>query len=102
MTIELDTSGELRRLARDLVIAAERLDSLARALVGTSQTAANPSGDSLPVAPRLFTVPEVMERLSLGRATVYNLIRTGELASIKIGRSRRVTPAALNDYIRSR
>lgn len=47
----------------------------------------------------LLTIPEVMVRLRLSRAKVYELIATGELASVKIGRCRRVVPSALVDYI---
>lgn len=48
---------------------------------------------------RLYTVGDVEKRLQLSRAKVYNLIRTGRLASITIGRSRRVTHTALNNLI---
>ncbi|MFF4599759.1 helix-turn-helix domain-containing protein [Amycolatopsis sp. NPDC001319] len=37
-----------------------------------------------------LTVPEVMARLKIGRSTVYDLIRTRQLASITIGRARRI------------
>lgn len=48
---------------------------------------------------RLYTVGDVEQRLQLSRAKVYDLIRTGRLASITIGRSRRVTHTALNNLI---
>ena len=48
---------------------------------------------------RLYTVGDVEQRLQLSRAKVYDLIRTGRLASLTIGRSRRVTPTALNNLI---
>ncbi|MEU0086057.1 helix-turn-helix domain-containing protein [Streptomyces sp. NPDC006274] len=47
----------------------------------------------------LLTVPEVMARLRLGRSTVYDLIRSRRLASITIGRARRVPADALRDFI---
>ncbi len=47
----------------------------------------------------LLTVPEVMARLRLSRAKVYDLIRARELVTVKIGRCRRVTPQAVRDYI---
>ena len=46
-----------------------------------------------------YTVPEGAEHLRLGRTTVYRLIGTGELPSILIGGSRRVTEAALQSYL---
>jgi excisionase family DNA binding protein len=47
----------------------------------------------------LLTVPEVMRRLKLGRSTVYDLIRSRRLASIRIGRSRRIPDSAVRDLI---
>ncbi|MFF3770540.1 helix-turn-helix domain-containing protein [Streptomyces sp. NPDC002232] len=47
----------------------------------------------------LLTVPEVMERLKLGRSTVYDLIRSRRLVSLTIGRSRRVPADAVRDFI---
>ena len=43
----------------------------------------------------LLTVPEAMARLKISRSTVYDLIRTRQLASITIGRARRIPAHAL-------
>lgn len=50
----------------------------------------------------LLTVPQVMARLQLGRSTVYDLLRTGQLASMTLGRARRIPTHALTDFIRTR
>ncbi|MCX5269655.1 helix-turn-helix domain-containing protein [Streptomyces sp. NBC_00199] len=50
----------------------------------------------------LLTVPQVMERLQLGRTAVYDLLRTRQLASITLGRARRIPTHALADFIRTR
>ncbi|MYZ39427.1 helix-turn-helix domain-containing protein [Streptomyces sp. MnatMP-M17] len=50
----------------------------------------------------LLTVPQVMERLQLGRTAVYDLIRTRQLASITLGRARRLPTHALTDFIHTR
>ncbi len=48
----------------------------------------------------LLLVPEsAAERLSIGRTAVYELISSGELKSVKIGRSRRVPVSALEEYV---
>lgn len=47
----------------------------------------------------LLKVDQVAARLQVSRWTVYNLIRSRELASLTIGRCRRITETALNDYI---
>ncbi|MDF6066838.1 helix-turn-helix domain-containing protein [Streptomyces sp. NPDC053741] len=47
----------------------------------------------------LLTVPEVMARLKIGRSALYDLIRNRRLASVTIGRARRISAHALTDYI---
>jgi excisionase family DNA binding protein len=50
----------------------------------------------------LLTVPEVASALGVGRNAVYELVLTGQLASIKIGRLRRVPVGALETFINTR
>ena len=45
---------------------------------------------------RLLLTPErAAERLDVGRTTVYGLLATGELESVRIGRSRRIPAEAV-------
>ncbi|MFJ8862588.1 helix-turn-helix domain-containing protein [Streptomyces sp. NPDC102451] len=50
----------------------------------------------------LLTVPQVMARLQLGRSAVYDLLRTRQLASLTLGRARRIPTHALSNFIRTR
>ncbi|MFJ9693659.1 helix-turn-helix domain-containing protein [Kitasatospora sp. NPDC101183] len=52
------------------------------------------------IPPLVLEVPEVMEALRMSRSKVYDLIRSGTLASFKEGGSRRIPVTALHDYIR--
>jgi excisionase family DNA binding protein len=52
-----------------------------------------------PVRRKLYRVEEVAEVLNVGRTKVFDLIRSGHLASVKVGGSRRVTEQAIDDYI---
>lgn len=52
-----------------------------------------------PVAPEALTIPEVMTALRLSRSKVYDLIRTRQLASFRVGRARRVSPDSLRAFI---
>ena len=52
--------------------------------------------------PRLLTVPEAMNQLQVSRWTLYNLIRSGQLASVTIGRCRRIPATALDTFIAQR
>jgi excisionase family DNA binding protein len=47
----------------------------------------------------LLTVSEAAERLGIGRSFAYQLVSRGELASLKLGRARRVPTTALDDFI---
>lgn len=49
----------------------------------------------------LLTPEEAAERLALSRTTIYELIRSGELRSVKVGRARRIPVAALGQYVTS-
>lgn len=46
-----------------------------------------------------YTVEEAAELLSLSRAQIYRLIDIGELSTIKIGRSRRVSADQLSVFV---
>ncbi len=50
----------------------------------------------------LYTVTEVMKILGSSRNSVYNILRSGELRSIKIGKSRRIVVADFDQYIKDR
>jgi excisionase family DNA binding protein len=50
---------------------------------------------------RAYTVEQIAEALQIGRDKVYQLLRTGQLNSIKIGSSRRITSHQLAEFISS-
>lgn len=49
----------------------------------------------------ILTVLEVAEILYIGRNTVYDLLHTGKLKGVKIGRSWKIPKASLEKYIKS-
>lgn len=48
----------------------------------------------------LYRPEEAAGMLAISRTQLYELLRAGEIVSLKIGGRRRITPAALEDYIR--
>ncbi|MEB3062470.1 helix-turn-helix domain-containing protein [[Mycobacterium] zoologicum] len=50
-------------------------------------------------AVQLHNVDAVMARLSIGRSSVFKLIRTGQLHSCKVGRRRLVSETAISDFV---
>lgn len=47
----------------------------------------------------MLTVEEAAQQLRIGRTQMFALIGSGEVSSVKIGRSRRVPRAALDSYV---
>jgi excisionase family DNA binding protein len=47
----------------------------------------------------LLTVPEAAARLGVARTFLYARVMRGELASIKLGRARRITIMALEQFV---
>ena len=57
--------------------------------------------DSQPDGLLLLTVEEAAKRLRLGRTLVYQLISSGELESVTVGRLRRVPAECLAEYVKA-
>lgn len=49
---------------------------------------------------RLLPVEAVMARLSVGRSMVFELMASGQLRSVKVGRRRLVSEAAICEFIK--
>jgi len=47
----------------------------------------------------LLTIPEVAQRLGVGRTTVYELAARGELELVHIGRAARIPTTALDAFV---
>lgn len=52
-------------------------------------------------APALLTVAEVADLFRVSSMTVYRLIRNGELAAVRVGRSYRVREDDLQTYLQA-
>ena len=50
---------------------------------------------------RLLTPLQVAELLNIGRSTVYELLASGDLPSVRVGRSRRVPLGSVEEYVKS-
>ena len=51
------------------------------------------------VTPVLYRVDEAAEALRLSRSVIYELIRSGRLRTVKVGRRRLVPVGALAEYV---
>ena len=50
----------------------------------------------------MYTVPEVLERLSVSKTTLYALLRRGDLSRVKVGRRTYVPATDLAIYLEGR
>jgi len=50
--------------------------------------------------PVLLRLPEAAAYLGLSRSSLYKLVMSGRLASVCIGRSRRIPAQAVDEYVR--
>lgn len=50
-------------------------------------------------APLLFTIPQAATLLGVGRSTAYELITTGQLEVVHIGRCARVPADAIEEFV---
>ena len=50
----------------------------------------------------LLTVPEAAAVLAIGRTTLYELVGTGQLATVRIGRAVRIPRAELEAFVSRR
>lgn len=51
------------------------------------------------LTPKWFTVPEVAQMLSFSVSKTKTLVLSGELRSLKAGRSRRILPEWVDEYV---
>ena len=47
----------------------------------------------------LYTVDQAAQRLGIGRTSMYALIRSGDVRSVKVGRCRRVPAVSLEEFV---
>jgi excisionase family DNA binding protein len=60
---------------------------------------ARPTTPPVPVVPVVYRVEEAAMALRLSRRTIYELIRSGRLRTVKVGTRRLVPVVALSEYV---
>jgi excisionase family DNA binding protein len=58
-------------------------------------------GITMTALPMLFNAVQVAKIMGVSKSQVYNLMNSGRLGSVSIGRSRRVTNNQMNEFITS-
>jgi len=70
--------------------------------IGESESISTEAQAEMPSARLLLTVLEAAEALGVSRSLVYELMDSGDLRNIKIGRSRRIPVTSLEEFIARR
>ena len=71
-------------------------EEIRRLLAPLAQQAPTPQAQTVT---RLLNVKEVADRLGVSRNKVYELLNKGEIHSLAIGRTRRISPVALAEFV---
>jgi len=50
--------------------------------------------------PKVLNVKDLAEALSISQNTAYNLVRSGQIHSVRIGRAYRITREAVEEFLR--
>lgn len=78
----------------------QALEELRSALLEFEQTLnGQPAKDAQSRGPELLSIPEVCHSLGMGKSWVYRRIKSGEIPSVKLGRSIKVKREDLEGYL---
>jgi excisionase family DNA binding protein len=78
----------------EMISSAHTATPVSTHIVGTASSPLHPVSQM----PVLLTVEEAARLLRIGRTLMYRLISTGQVASVTVGRLRRVRPGDLETY----
>ncbi len=97
----MDRDGSLRRLRQALQTHREALEELESALLEFEESIGGEAQER-PQERRgldLLSIPELCQELGMGKSWVYRRLRSGEIPSVKLGRSIKVKRTDLEEYL---
>jgi excisionase family DNA binding protein len=97
----MDRDDSLRRLKQALGTLRETLEEFESALLQFEESI-DGEGQERPLREErlgLLAIPEVCQELGMGKSWVYRRLRSGEIPSVKLGRSIKVKRADLEEYL---
>ncbi len=97
----MDRDGSLRRLREALQSHREALEELESALLEFEESIGGEAQER-PQERRgldLLSIPELCQELGMGKSWVYRRLRSGEIPSVKLGRSIKVKREDLEEYL---
>ena len=94
---QMKTTNDVDQAVQRLVHAADR--RVTGTTAASEELPSSPPGASKSPGPTVLTVEETAEVLKVGRTTIYDLMRTGQLSSSTIGRLRRIPYTDVGAYL---
>ncbi len=96
--------NSLQRLRRALDVQRQALEELDEALFEVEEAFLNeaPGRPNNNPASQLLSIEEVCQTLGMGKSWTYRRIKSGEIPSVKLGRSIKVRRQDLEEYLESR
>jgi excisionase family DNA binding protein len=95
----MDRDMSVRRLKQTLEAQHRALEELESALLEFEESQQRPEERR---GLELLSIPELCQELGMGKSWIYRRIRSGEIPSVKLGRSIKVKRSDLEEYLESR
>jgi excisionase family DNA binding protein len=97
----MDRDGSLQRLKQALRAHREALEELESALLEFEESISGEAQERPQERQRLnlLSIPELCQELGMGKSWVYRRLRSGEIPSVKLGRTIKVKREDLEEYL---
>ena len=97
----MDRDGSLQRLKQALRAHREALEELESALLEYEESISGEARERPQerIGLDLLSIPDLCQELGMGKSWVYRHLRSGEIPSVKLGRSIKVKRADLEEYL---
>ena len=102
----MDHERSLNQLKEALQAHHQALEKLESALLEFEQSISGeatlrPQQDEQPGGVQLLSIPQLCQELGMGKSWLYRRLRSGEIPSIRLGRSIKVRRDELEEYLQS-
>jgi excisionase family DNA binding protein len=102
--MSVDHERSLKQLKEALQAHHQALEQLESAIVNFEQSISEeatlrPQGEGQSGGVQLLSIPQVCQELGMGKSWIYRLLRSGEIPSIRLGRTIKVRRDELEEYL---
>jgi excisionase family DNA binding protein len=103
-SMPMDHERSLRQLKEALKAHHQALEQLESALVEfeesiSGEATVRPQGEQQRGGVQLLSIPQLCQELGMGKSWIYRRLRSGEIPSVRLGRSIKVRREELEEYL---